>query len=50
MTKANLIKSLQGLDDQAEILIVDSEQEHAWNIIEVRTTDGNTTYADLVIG
>ena len=49
MTKAELLELLQDLDDDAEITVVDNEQEFAWDIIEVRTTDGDSSYADIVI-
>ena len=41
--------ALQGLDDDADVTAIDSEQNNCWNIIECRTTDKDTTYIDLVV-
>lgn len=49
MTKADLLYYLQDLDDNAIITVVDDEQNYSWDIIEVRTTDGNKDFADIVI-
>lgn len=49
MTKAELLELLKDLDDNAEITVIDNEQNYAWQITEVRTTDGDTSYADVVI-
>lgn len=49
MLKKDLIKLLEDLDDDAEITVIDPEQNYCWSIQEVRTTDGMTNYADIVI-
>lgn len=54
MKAKELIKILQQLDDDAEIMIVDSEQENAWDIIDCRTCEDNASeskskYLDIVI-
>ena len=54
MKKAELLELLNGLDDDAEITIVDSEQDNSWDIADVITCDDNTSeykgkYADIVI-
>ena len=54
MKKAELLEKLARLDDDADITIIDTEQNNAWDIIEVRTCEDNASeyknkYADLVI-
>ena len=49
MTVKELKDLLKGLDDDAEVTVIDNEQENSWNIVEGRTTDGMTSYIDLVI-
>lgn len=49
LTKQELLFFLQDLDDDAELHVVDTEQDYCYEIEEVRTTDGDNTYADIVI-
>ena len=54
MTKAELLELLKDLDDNAEICVVDENQDNTFSITEVRTCEDNTSeykgkYADLVI-
>lgn len=49
MKKFELLKYLETLDDNAEICITDLEQNNNYEIKEVRTTDKDTSYADLAV-
>lgn len=54
MTKAELLELLQDLDDNAEVTVIDDEQNYCWRITEVRVCEDNTSeykgkYADIVI-
>lgn len=54
MKKAELLRLLNDLDDNAEITVTDTNQDNAWNIVEVRVCEDNaseykSTYADIVI-
>lgn len=49
MKKIELLKYLETLDDNAEICITDLEQNNNYEIKEVRTTDKDTSYADLAV-
>ena len=54
MTKAELLKLLQDLDDNAEVTVIDDGQNYCWDITEVRVCEDNTSeykgkYADVVI-
>ena len=54
MTKAELLKLLQDLDDNAELTVIDDEQNYCWSITEVRVCEDNASeykgkYADIVI-
>ena len=49
MQVKELKELLNGLSDSAEVTIVDADQNYSFEIIEGRTTDGNTDYIDLVV-
>ena len=54
MTKAELLKLLQDLDDNAEVTVIDDGQNYCWDVTEVRVCEDNTSeykgkYADVVI-
>ena len=49
MLVKELKELLKGLDDNAVVTVVDEEQDNAWELIEGRTTDGDSSYLDLVI-
>ena len=54
MTKAELLKLLQDLDDNAEVTVIDDGQNYCWDITEIRVCEDNTSeykgkYADVVI-
>ena len=54
MTKAELLKLLQDLDDNAEVTVIDDGQNYCWDITEVRVCEDNASeykgkYADIVI-
>ena len=54
MTKTELLELLSGLDDNAEICVVNDEQEVCYDIMEVRVCEDNASefkgkYADLVV-
>ena len=54
MTKAELLRLLQDLDDNAELTVIDNGQNYCWRITEVRVCEDNASeykgkYADIVI-
>lgn len=54
MTKAELIKLLENLNDNAIISITDAEQNNCYDISEVRICEDKTSeyynkYADIVV-
>ena len=54
MKKSELINALRNIDDNAEICVVNDEQEICYDVVEIRTCEDKTSsyfrnYADLVI-
>ena len=54
MTKTELLKLLQDIDDNAEVTVIDDGQNYCWDITEVRVCEDNASeykgkYADIVI-
>ena len=49
MKKIKLLKHLETLDDNAKSVLQILEQNNNYEIKEVRTTDKDTSYADLAV-